>query len=122
MPKGLNPRFVQAVSVGALSTSYTVEKLTKTSDDDRSMDFVRDGTFGNLRMWLSGIGTATQLTFFLAKDSDGDEALTPEKTLDITVGATTATDGTVTAAINSGFSIPSAAFNNGVWLCVKSGR
>lgn len=121
MPSGLNPRFLQAASTISLTDSYTVTELVTTDADGRSYKagFPPSGALGNLRLFLSSISGATEVTWFLALDSDGDIPLTQEKTSTITVGATTATKGGVSSPINTGYVIPVDDFNDAIYLVAK---
>lgn len=76
---------------------------------------------GTLWIFVSSISTAATITWFLSRDSAGDEKITPSYASTIQTGQTTATDGTIISQINtvlSGRMIGSAP--NTIYLHVKT--
>lgn len=84
----------QSASTG-LTTSKVVLAIGAAGDAVPSQCHI-----SSVMLHLDTISGASQVTWYLAADSDGDVALTPEQIDAILTGKTTATDGSVAALVD----------------------
>lgn len=97
-------------SAMSLSTSYTVAELT-TVPNECELEWLR-GT-------LSSISSASQVTWYLAADADGDIPLTDEILVDIVSGKTTSTKGGANSSIDLDYAVDAGGASGSLWVVAK---
>ena len=86
---------------GALTNAKSVITLEQSDTEEQSADFPSKGKLGFVEIQLDTIaGGAGSVTWNLAWDSNGDHAVHPELSQDITTAKTTAAEGSVGASID----------------------
>ena len=79
-----NPIWFSCSASTALSTSYAAAEITDTTGtDSRAKVLPTECYLYRLEGTLTSISSATELTWYLAKDSAGQKPITPEKTVTI---------------------------------------
>lgn len=80
-------------------------------------DFPTKGMLDHVNLRLAAIaGGATQVTWYLSYDEDGDIPITPVVTQTITLGATDPTSGACVANVKARYQIPGDATKHICWL------
>ena len=99
---GFNHAGISYKHEAALTTSYQVFALTADATNAPRTAAVPDfAHFEHLAVEMDTIaGGASSVTFFLARDLDGDIPLTAEQTASVQFGFTTASDGSAIACID----------------------
>jgi hypothetical protein len=90
--RGEMPRFVKGAST-SLSDTPAVIELVHDSSDESSTDFPPVAVLGKFVIALTSIVGATNVTWYLSADADGDVPITPSHTAAITAGETAGKGG-----------------------------
>lgn len=111
-----------SAGAGALTSSKSVIALTADSVTEATSRAIRDACLiVKIEIEITTIAaSATTVTWNLAKDAAGDFGITPEVTTTITVGATTATKGSVCALIDCDHIKTANAVSGTVYLVAKT--
>lgn len=100
--------FTSAAAVLSVTNTYSGVALTaSTALDGAAQPLPASCLLEMLHGALSSVSTATEVTWYLSLDSDGDVPLTGEATESIQAGATTATDGAVATRVSLEYAAPS---------------
>ena len=116
---GDKARFSVAAS-DSLSTVRSCELLGKIPATDAASRALTDGAYlSRLRGKLTSIVTAVSITWWLAKDSDGEDELTDKITVTI-VDDDADGNGGVNSPINTGFVVDGDTTKTDVYVCATT--
>lgn len=87
--------FSFANNVSLSSTQATASCTVDAANAPESAAFPRFACIQSVEFQLSSVSGASSITFYITRDVAGDVAISDEYTKTITVGKTTATDGSV---------------------------
>lgn len=109
-----------ANATASLTTSYTCTRVDGAGTVDANASAVpKSSELSLLHSDLSSISSATTITWYIALDSGGDDAITDEATETI-VDADSDGNGTVSTQIGAFYAESSLSTVGALWVCAKT--
>ena len=86
--------FVENQTLGTSLAAFAVTNNTSSTAGGGAGTIPNNGNFQSVEVFMTSVSSATEVTMYLARDSDGDVAITPGGTTGATQTISTKTAGT----------------------------